>query len=257
MSMLRLVLDNWVLGRLAEPFDEEDVKWIPAFGGGKDTALAYIDVRTVTNRLNEVVGGENWSDAYVESTIVGTEVRDLTEYDNIPADRVTKTKYKITPKYESDKIFSYNDIKYGGIRCNLTVLGVTKSDVGVPSFAEQLKGAYSDSLKRAAVKFGIGEYFYRLGTMRDAVIEYGRVVSPPKLPDWALPPKRPDADKVIRETIEKVHTTSLSPELSKQADEALRHILVMGSYNPLAPLVVKRAVYEELTRILKVAQNGS
>lgn len=248
--MLKLVLDNWVLSRLAEPFDEEDVKWLPAFGSGNKGALAYVDARTVTNRLNEVVGAENWSDTYVESTIVHTEVRDVTDLDSLPEDRVNKTRYKTTPKFESDKRFLYNDIRYGGIRCNLTVLGVTKSDVGVPSFAEQLKGAYSDSLKRAAVKFGIGEYFYRLGTL-DAVIDYGKVVVPPELPEWALPVSRPSPDPVIQETIERVKQSSLTPELALRADKVIKEVFAMGGYNYPAPLVVKRAVYEELISILQ------
>jgi hypothetical protein len=252
---LKLVLDNWVLSRLAEPFDPEDVKWLPAFGSGNTGALAYVDARTVTNRLNEIVGADNWHDDYIESTIVHTEVRDVTDVDSLPDDRVNRTKYKTTPKFERDKSFLYNDIRYGGIRCHLTVLGVTKSDVGVPSFAEQLKGAYSDALKRAAVKFGIGEYFYRLGTLT-AKVDYGKVTVPPELPDWALPAERPSPDPVIQEAITQVKTLSLSPELARRADETLRHIHVMGNYNSYAPLIVKRAVYEEVQRIIQEASSA-
>lgn len=253
---LKLELDNWVLSRLAEPFDPEDVKWLPAFGSGNSGALAYVDARTVTNRLNEVVGAENWQDNYIESTIVHTEIKDVTDYDAlIESDRATKKGYKTVLKSEKDRDIKYNDLRYGGIRCNLTVLGVTKSDVGVPSFAEQLKGAYSDSLKRAAVKFGIGEYFYRLGTLT-AKVEYGRVVVPPELPDWALPMERPSPDPVIQEAITQVKTLSLSPELARRADETLRHIHVMGNYNSYAPLIVKRAVYEEVQRIIQEASSA-
>src|SRR5437763_5581531 len=43
---------------------------------------------------------------------------------------------------------------------------ITKSDVGSPSEqpdgGDRLKAAFSDALKRAAVKFGIGRYLYRL-----------------------------------------------------------------------------------------------
>lgn len=252
---LKLELDNWVLSRLAEPFDPEDVKWLPAFGSGNSGALAYVDARTVTNRLNEVVGAENWQDSYIESTIVHTEIKDVTDYDAlIESDRATKKGYKTVLKSEKDRDIKYNDLRYGGIRCNLTVLGVTKSDVGVPSFAEQLKGAYSDSLKRAAVKFGIGEYFYRLGTLT-AKVEYGRVVVPPELPDWALPMERPSPDPVIQEAIAKLMATSLRPNLTIWANDVLRSINVMGNYNTYAPLVVKRAVYEDIQRILAAANS--
>ena len=44
------------------------------------------------------------------------------------------------------------------VECSLTVDGVTKTDVGE---GDAFKDAYSDALKRAAVKFGIGRYLYR------------------------------------------------------------------------------------------------
>lgn len=245
---LNLKLDNWVLERLSEPFPVEEVKWLPAFGN-RGGVLAYVDARTVTNRLNDVVGAENWTDRYIESTIVGTEVRDVTNYPQLVEDKKAEKKgYKIVVKSESDKEFVYNDIKYGGIRCELTLLDVTKSDVGVPSFAEQLKGAYSDSLKRAAVKFGVGEYFYRLGTL-NAVVEYGKVVEPPEMPDWALPIERPSADGVIQGEIEKTFALELSDEDRQLATWLADHLHSMGRYNPRAPLVVKRAVYEGLLEI--------
>ena len=60
------------------------------------------------------------------------------------------------------------------IECQLTVQmpdsegnlrAITRCDVGEPSegLGDTLKGAYSDGLKRAAVKFGIGRYLYALG----------------------------------------------------------------------------------------------
>src|SRR5881275_1046881 len=58
----------------------------------------------------------------------------------------------------------------GSMMCRLRLrLGdewVTKVDVGGPSEqpdgGDRLKAAFSDALKRAAVKFGIGRYLYRL-----------------------------------------------------------------------------------------------
>ena len=49
-----------------------------------------------------------------------------------------------------------------GVQANLTIDGVTRSDVGVPSNQDPVKGAYSDALKRAAVHFGIGRELYEL-----------------------------------------------------------------------------------------------
>lgn len=45
------------------------------------------------------------------------------------------------------------------VRCRLMVLEIAKEDVGE---GDSLKAAFSDALKRAAVKFGIGRYLYRL-----------------------------------------------------------------------------------------------
>lgn len=45
------------------------------------------------------------------------------------------------------------------VECRLTVAGVTKTDVGEGDAA---KDAYSDALKRAAVKFGLGRFLYDL-----------------------------------------------------------------------------------------------
>lgn len=50
------------------------------------------------------------------------------------------------------------------IICRLTVLGVTRADVGDGKDADQpLKAAATDSLKRAAVNFGIGRYLHNVG----------------------------------------------------------------------------------------------
>jgi len=58
----------------------------------------------------------------------------------------------------------YQIISENKVICKLTILGITKSDAGESSSEEKepLKSAVSDALKRAAVKFGIGRYLYKL-----------------------------------------------------------------------------------------------
>ena len=131
-------MDKWtelVTKSLSKPFDTSQVKWKPQvttkgrdkqpiMRNGQQVAgcTAHIDARDVMNRLDGVVGVENWQDEY---TVVG-------------------------PK---------------NVECQLTVLGVTKCDVGEigeGSFADPLKSAYSDALKRAAIKFGIGRHLYAM-----------------------------------------------------------------------------------------------
>lgn len=88
-------------------------------------ALAYLDARNVMERLDEVCGPANWQDRYEE-----------------------------TPK--------------GRIICTLSICidgyWVNKSDGAGDTDVEGDKGALSDALKRAAVKWGIGRYLYGLGT---------------------------------------------------------------------------------------------
>jgi hypothetical protein len=53
-----------------------------------------------------------------------------------------------------------------GLECHLTILGVTKIDVGVPPSGDDnlsVKGVYSDAFKRvASIKWGVGRNIYRL-----------------------------------------------------------------------------------------------
>lgn len=75
-------------------------------------------------------------------------------------------------------------------RGRLTVLGLTRSDVGEAGEGEAgtLKAAASDALKRCAVHFGVGRYLYDLPRAWVAWDEAKRApVDMPKLPDWALP----------------------------------------------------------------------
>jgi hypothetical protein len=73
-----------------------------------------------------------------------------------------------------------------GVRCTLTVNGVSREDVGTASNTEPLKGAFSDALKRAAVHFGIGRELYDLPhiAVECNVGANGKVKSPKALPSW-------------------------------------------------------------------------
>lgn len=48
------------------------------------------------------------------------------------------------------------------LECSLTVKGVTRKDVGEAATPKEL---YSDAFKRAAVKFGVGAFLYRMPTI--------------------------------------------------------------------------------------------
>lgn len=116
------------IGRaLAAPFPPEAISWRPQGKTGahkRVQLLPYIDARDVQERLDDVVGAGGWS-FQLEPLVVG-----------------------------GDELMV--------ARGRLTILGVTKDDVGTASNWEPSKGCASDALKRAAVLFGIGRYLYAL-----------------------------------------------------------------------------------------------
>jgi hypothetical protein len=142
-----------IAAALAAPFEASEIKWKPkALTGSRAMALAYVDARTVIERLDDVLGIDGWEDAY---------------------------------ECQPD----------GSVVCTLTVkVGkyVAKMDVGAPSDqpdeGDRKKAAFSDALKRAAVKFGIGRYLYRLGRQWvDWDPTKRQFVKTPTLPPRALP----------------------------------------------------------------------
>lgn len=143
-----------VTAALSEPFDPRDVKWKPqSVKGNRALALAYLDARAIQDRLDAVLGVEGWQD----------------EYQLLPDNSVVcKLQLKLGDRW------------------------ITKMDVGSPSEqpdgGDRLKAAFSDALKRAAVKFGIGRYLYRLQAQW---VDYDPAkrtfASTPQLPPFALP----------------------------------------------------------------------
>ena len=76
------------------------------------------------------------------------------------------------------------------VRGRLTVLGVTRDDIGEAPEGDlgTLKAAASDALKRCAVQFGIGRYLYDLPKTWVDWDDAGRKpLSEPTLPEWARP----------------------------------------------------------------------
>ncbi len=141
---------------LAAPFDASEVRFKPAVvSGNRALALAYVDARVIQDRLDDVLGVDGWQD-------------------------------------------NYECLPDGSVVCRLQLrLGddwITKVDVGGPSEqpdgGDRMKAAFSDALKRAAVKFGIGRYLYRLPSQwLDYDAQRRQFARTPTLPAWALPAK--------------------------------------------------------------------
>lgn len=127
---------------LHKPFHPSKVSWrvgATTKDKKKGMGLAYIDARNVMERLDEVCGPGNWQDSYSE-----------------------------TPK--------------GRVICRLAIrIGdewVTKSDGAGNTDVEGDKGALSDSLKRAAVKWGIGRYLYDVHSPWVEIDDYKKFKNP-------------------------------------------------------------------------------
>lgn len=90
----------------------------------KATLLAYIDARDVMDLLDKVVGAENWQDEY--------------------------------------KVVKDSLVAGIGIKCGNE--WVWKWDTGTEGNIEKEKSSFSDSFKRAAVKWGVGRFLYSMGT---------------------------------------------------------------------------------------------
>jgi len=259
-----VLLDNWVISRLSEPFKTDELKW--RVGAG-NMFMAYVDARQVAERLNHVVGAENWTDTYEPIQFTDTQIKDNTDLQKVKTE-IEARGLKVSDifwtnrtgdvtglKNKSYASFDYKDVIYGGIRCSLTVLGATKQDVGTTSLADQMKGAHSDALKRAAVKFGIGSYLYDLKNLKGGYFEKGVVIEPPELPEWAVPVERANPDEAIMSLFEKAKgLKNMNPY---DLESIYSEITVMGNYNVHAPLLTKRIVYEKLLNLIKTTEIGS
>lgn len=117
-----------VAAAMAADFDPSEVKWKPqTVNGNRALAIGFVDARVIMDRLDDVAGVDGWQD----------------HYECLPD---------------------------GAVVCRLKVRirgeWITKEDVGgqseQPDEGDRRKAAFSDALKRAAVKFGMGRYLYRL-----------------------------------------------------------------------------------------------
>src|SRR5262249_17988589 len=105
-----------LMAELAAAFDPQEVKFKPGVvSATRCLALPYVDARVVQDRLDDVLGLENWQD----------------EYECLPDGSVVCK-----------------------LRCRIGGEWIVKTDVGGPSEqpdgGDRLKAAFSDALKRAA-----------------------------------------------------------------------------------------------------------
>jgi len=129
---------------LAAPFERDEVK-VRSYAGRQ---LHYITARTVMNRLDNVLGPENWWDEY------------------IPSENSVLCRLSIRLPDGST---------------------LTKADAGgyagMADQGDDDKSGFSDAFKRAAVKFGVARYLYKDGVpgfVRDRLPNADAVLSTPE-----------------------------------------------------------------------------
>jgi hypothetical protein len=147
---------------LKAPFDQNDVKYrIQSMTGDQTKALMlpYVDSRGVQDRLDAVLGPENWKDEYIEWQMPGVQL------DPMAAQTAGWDSYKNQEDKKQAAHF-IDEYYQKGVKCRLSIrVGdewITKEDGAANTSIEGVKGGISQALRRAAVKFGIGRYLYNL-----------------------------------------------------------------------------------------------
>lgn len=132
----------------------------------KGIPLAYIDARDVMERLDDVLGPENWQAEYPFPGCcrIGVFIESAT---TVLAEWVWKSN------------------------------GAGETDI------EGAKGQYSDAFKRAAVLWGVGRYLYDLPNEWVDLDDWGKPKKLPNLPKWALPGSN-ISQSIVKEFVEQV-----------------------------------------------------
>lgn len=175
------------LKKLADKFPPQDIEWrvlrsMPWGSNIRCLVYPYVTARAIHQRLDDVVGPENWCNT--EQIVSSVDTRN-----------------------DGRSILSVQV----GIRIRMPDGSwVTKYNVSEATDIEPAKGAFSGAEKRAGEEWGIGRYLWFLGEM-DAdtsktekpgwtygqlAEKYGREKfwwNPPRLPAWALPPAGDDS----------------------------------------------------------------
>lgn len=197
---------NEILQKLSAPFSAQTIQWrvgATSKDKSKGQALAYIEARNVMDRLDQTLGLD-WEDTY---------------------ELIYEETYPIPPTNKTELAFlaekQHPEKKITGVKCKLSIIvegkKITKEGIGVLSAASELKGAESDSLKRAAIKFGIGRYIYKIPNYWVDLNTYKQIVQNPVLPDEFLPEEEKGKQGTASSTSYSNNTNSSSSKNSSSS----------------------------------------
>ena len=131
--------------KLLAPFGDSDIEWRLQWTDKENTcgiAVPYVSNRAIQARLDEVVGIENWKNEYIPW------------HSAVYSDSNKQTKRQVDSQICGISIY-FEDKKEW----------ITKYDGAEDSEIEPIKGGLSDSMKRAAVHWGIGRYLYSMDSV--------------------------------------------------------------------------------------------
>ena len=183
---------------LAQPFAPEDLEWRlqrtydDRQGGKHGIAVPYVTNRAIMARLDDVVGPDGWYNEYC-------------------------------PWHSAGK----KESQICGISIYFPERGfITKWDGAEDSDSEPIKGGLSDSMKRAAVQWGIGRMLYNMDVVFVDVEQKGN--------SWVI--KRDERSKLDRAYTEMLAKLKLTPAPASGTQSTLTPRQAKDTPAPVQPL---------------------
>ena len=151
------------LKQLREPIPSAQISWrvgATNLDKTRGQALPYIDNRIVQNRLDDVLGPENWSNRF-EEVVVNNQLMAVRCIIGV----------RIGDEWvEKEDGANLDDSSSSGNAAEMAI-----------------KGVYSDAMKRAAVQWGIGRYLYEFEAPWVTLDDRQRLAHIPELPAHLVP----------------------------------------------------------------------
>lgn len=153
--------------KLSAPFEDSDIEWRLQYANeekGVGVAVPYVTNRAIQQRLDQAVGAGGWKNEYIPW---------------------------------------HSDGKKQSQLCGISIYfegrseWITKYDGAEDSDIESVKGGLSDSMKRAAVQWGVGRYLYSMDTVFVDIEKSGKSTVIKKS-------SQPRLDEAHRRTVKKV-----------------------------------------------------
>jgi len=130
--------------KLLAPFNDSDIEWRLQWTSNDNTsglAVPYVDNRAIQSRLDDVVGIGNWKNEYIP-------------WHSAMYVDSSKNKRQVDSQICGISIYFAERSEW-----------ITKYDGAEDSEIEAIKGGLSDSMKRAAVQWGVGRYLYSMDSV--------------------------------------------------------------------------------------------